>query len=539
MFTHVRAGLAALLLLLALPAAAQDRACRDVRCSGHGTCFPERGVPQCLCDAGFSAVGTACAPAEGEDEALRARRDPRAGARVVELAVAEVGHRPGEVGQTLDRHPYALSSHLAPFEWWCGDFVAWAYEAAGVGLTGGSSGGWHVGNNRAIRAWFEQRGQWIGRGSDRWQTYEPQPGDYVRFDTENGGHAAIVHHASGDTLYTVEGNLSSHVELARYYHFRNIRFLDGIGVLALPNARPRVDAGEDAVVTSPSALRLRGAAEDDGPAERLGVAWTKVRGPGELECDDAAAPEAECTFSRLGSYTLRLFATDGEHDASDEVVVEVRGNRAPRVTARVLSIDAERRTAELRATIDDEAEPSIAWSVVSGPGDVTFGDGASLATRATFSGPGAYVLRLAADDGEHVVTRDVRVELAESPLFGCAIAARRAGVPWPLVLAIAVIARLRVGRRLSHDHGARGTPSGAVHRSLDTGDGKPRLDSSAAPLGRAREGARQPTQPRKSSAPGASPSRSISTRSLGSTGSASTRCARTHETPSRSRCAPR
>ena len=48
MFFDVRAGLASRLLLLALPAAAQDRACRDVRCSGHGTCFPERGVPQMM-----------------------------------------------------------------------------------------------------------------------------------------------------------------------------------------------------------------------------------------------------------------------------------------------------------------------------------------------------------------------------------------------------------------------------------------------------------------------------------------------------------
>jgi hypothetical protein len=449
MFSDVWGSLASILLLIVLSIAstpiamAQGRACAGVSCSGHGSCFPERGVPHCLCDAGFSAVGTACARSEGEDEALRARRDPRAGDRVLEIAMAEVGHRPGQVGQTLARHPHALASHLMPDEWWCGDFVAWTYEAAGVGLTGGSSGGWHVTNNRAIRAWFEQRGQWIAKGSDRWQTYEPRPGDYVRFDTENGGHAAIVHHVSGDTLYTVEGNLSSHVEVARYYHFRTIRFVDGIGVLALPNARPRVDAGEDAVVTSPSALSLRGTVEDDGPEARLAVAWTKVRGPGELACDDAAAPVTQCTFSRLGAYTLRLFATDGEHSASDEVVVEVRGNRAPRITARVVAIDAERRTAELASTVDDEGEPALEWTMVSGPGSVTFAGGSRLETRATVSEPGTYVLRLRADDGEHAVTRDVQVELAAPPLFGCAIASRGAATPSLLVLLIAALARLR------------------------------------------------------------------------------------------------
>lgn len=445
----VRVVLVVWLLSFASTAGAQDRACRGVRCSGHGECFAERGVPHCLCEAGFSAVGAACVPAGGEEEALRARRDPRAGERVVEIAMAEVGRRPREVGATLERPPYALRSHLMPNEWWCSDFVAWAYEAAGVGLTGGSSGGWHVSNNRAIRAWFAQRGQWIARGSDRWQTYEPRPGDYVRFDTERGGHSAIVHHVNGDTLYTVEGNLGSHVEVARYYHFRTIHFIDGIGVLALPNARPRVDAGEDAVVVAPAALTLRGTVEDDGPPEGLAVAWTKVRGPGELECDDPAALEAECGFSELGVYTLRLFATDGEHGVSDELAVEVRGDRPPRVRARVVAIDPATRTARIEATIEDEGAPAITWSLASGPGEARFDDEASLSPLVSLSEPGAYVLRVRADDGEHVAASEVRVVLEDASVFGCAVSARIAvsGRAWTWLAAALIASRLRARRR--------------------------------------------------------------------------------------------
>ena len=41
----------------------------------------------------------------------------------------------------------------------------------------------------------------------------------------------------------------------------------------------------------------------------------------------------------------------------------------------------------------------ITWTVTSGPGNVLFGDAASLDTTATFDQTGDYVLRLTIDDG--------------------------------------------------------------------------------------------------------------------------------------------
>ncbi len=59
-------------------------------------------------------------------------------------------------------------------------------------------------------------------------------------------------------------------------------------------------------------------------------------------------------------------------------------------------------TASLQGRAIDDGDPSgsltTTWSVVSGPGTVTFGNPNSLATTATFSAPGTYVLRLTADD---------------------------------------------------------------------------------------------------------------------------------------------
>jgi hypothetical protein len=54
----------------------------------------------------------------------------------------------------------------------------------------------------------------------------------------------------------------------------------------------------------------------------------------------------------------------------------------------------------------------VAWTKVSGPGEVQFADAGALMTTATFSAPGAYVVKLTADNGESEVasTFDVLVE---------------------------------------------------------------------------------------------------------------------------------
>jgi hypothetical protein len=56
----------------------------------------------------------------------------------------------------------------------------------------------------------------------------------------------------------------------------------------------------------------------------------------------------------------------------------------------------------LDGTVTDDGQPGPVtqqWSVVSGPGAVTFGDAASVDTTASFTTAGEYVLRLSASDG--------------------------------------------------------------------------------------------------------------------------------------------
>ena len=68
----------------------------------------------------------------------------------------------------------------------------------------------------------------------------------------------------------------------------------------------------------------------------------------------------------------------------------------------------------LDATITDDALPAgasvtAAWSLVSGPGAVTFGTPNAASTTAKFSAAGTHIVRLTASDGTATATRDVYV----------------------------------------------------------------------------------------------------------------------------------
>jgi uncharacterized protein len=66
------------------------------------------------------------------------------------------------------------------------------------------------------------------------------------------------------------------------------------------------------------------------------------------------------------------------------------------------------------APVPSGPTPAVNWSKESGPGAVNFADATSLITTATFSTPGAYVLKLTADNGRTVASSTLNV-LVETP----------------------------------------------------------------------------------------------------------------------------
>ena len=196
---------------------------------------------------------------------------------------------------------------------------------------------------------------------------------------------------------------------------RNPRSGAGGGV----NHPPVVDAGPDQSVTLPAAATLDGTVTDDGlpdPPGAMTTAWSKVSGPGTVTFAAASAVDTTAAFSASGTYVLRLTADDGELQAGDTVTVTVGGggaNQPPAVDAGPDQTVTLPAAATLDGTVTDDGLPdppgamTTAWSLVSGPGTVTFADPSAVDTTAGFSGTGSYILRLTADDGEYAVSSTV------------------------------------------------------------------------------------------------------------------------------------
>jgi len=293
-------------------AAADGGACDGVPCSGAGSCHEERGRAFCLCDEGFEAVGLECVPLEAPGDAFRYRRRAGLGERVVEVAEAQVGMGPFGVGRHASGPLDPMYRYVPRGDWWCTDFVAWVYAAAGVPFTGGSQGGWLVPGNEAVREWFRRNDLWVPSGTPGFRSFEPRPGDFVRFHTRRGGHSAVVTAVEGTTLHTVEGNVGNHVRRGRYEDFRDNGDIDGFGIVTLENAAPEVRTAEEVSTVWPGVLTVAGVVDDGGPAERPALSWEVIEGPGEVTFDDPASAQAEVAFSEPGVYVLSLTADDGE-----------------------------------------------------------------------------------------------------------------------------------------------------------------------------------------------------------------------------------
>jgi RHS repeat-associated protein len=115
---------------------------------------------------------------------------------------------------------------------------------------------------------------------------------------------------------------------------------------------------------------------------------------------------------------VALFAkVDGQALALrvDAALALEAGNQPPQVSAGPNQSITLPASAMLSGSATDDGLPNppaaltLAWTKVSGPGTVTFGNPASAATTASFGAAGVYVLRLTADDGALTASADVTI----------------------------------------------------------------------------------------------------------------------------------
>jgi hypothetical protein len=192
-----------------------------------------------------------------------------------------------------------------------------------------------------------------------------------------------------------------------------------------PNQAPSVQAGADQTITLPTnSVNLSGTVSDDGlpVGSTIQVAWSQVSGPSLAQFSNASSAATSVSFNNVaGTYVLRLQASDGALIGADDVTITVIAqNQAPQVNAGPdLTINLP-AAAQLNGSVSDDGLPAggqltRSWSVVSGPGSVTFSHPNQAITQASFSDPGLYVLRLTASDSALSSSDDVTVTVNPSP----------------------------------------------------------------------------------------------------------------------------
>ena len=143
-------------------------------------------------------------------------------------------------------------------------------------------------------------------------------------------------------------------------------------------------------------------------------AATSYNGDPMLDPSYAPLPGSPVVDAGTATYTLpsgelAVEVSDFAGGAPDLGAVESSGtgpsNRAPVVNAGPDQSITLPATATLAGTASDDGLPvgsilTTQWSVVGGPGTVTFADANAAATTATFAVEGDYTLRLTATDGE-------------------------------------------------------------------------------------------------------------------------------------------
>jgi hypothetical protein len=112
-------------------------------------------------------------------------------------------------------------------------------------------------------------------------------------------------------------------------------------------------------------------------------------------------------------------------------------NLAPMVNAGASQAVVLPAAAALNGTVSDDGNPAppgavtVAWSEVSGPGTVTFGNANAPATTANFSVTGSYQLQLSASDGQVTTVSTTTVTAITRPNLSIALLPGAFQLAWP------------------------------------------------------------------------------------------------------------
>ncbi len=241
------------------------------------------------------------------------------------------------------------------------------------------------------------------------------------------GNVSFVNPLSVDTTATFTAPGTYVLQLAA--NDGELVTADTVTITVVPapiNSAPIVSAGADQSIMVGQLANLDGTITDDGlpsPPGAVSATWSALSGPGSVTFGTASAVDTTASFSLPGVYVLRLTGNDGVLATSDDVMVVVNAptNQAPVVNAGADQSVFLSSGVSLTASVTDDGLPNppsvvtLAWSVVSGPGSVSFANASAAVTSATFTMSGNYILRLSADDGVLSAIDDIAVNVMPDP----------------------------------------------------------------------------------------------------------------------------
>ena len=188
------------------------------------------------------------------------------------------------------------------------------------------------------------------------------------------------------------------------------------------NQPPSVTAGLARTIFVGQQINLEGHVVDDGLPEPSSVTttWNVQEGDSSaVALGDSSALNSTVSFSKTGTYRLRLTANDGEFASSNEVIISVEpvpANQAPTVSTGSNQTVVLGQEVSLEGTVLDDGLPdsstvNLTWSIVSQPeyGTTTISNSSELETSVDLSAVGTYVLRLTANDGELSAFDDITI----------------------------------------------------------------------------------------------------------------------------------
>ena len=200
-----------------------------------------------------------------------------------------------------------------------------------------------------------------------------------------------------------------------------------IKLIGIRSSGTTTDVYFDAVSFRPvgnTSTLLSGTATDDGlpVGSSLTVNWTKISGPGNVVFTTPNQAITSAIFDEVGTYVLRLSASDSVLSADSDITITVNNNNlAPIVNAGEDQTITLPSTASLSGIVSDDGLPlsvsvTTTWSKVSGSGTVIFSNPNELNTTASFSEAGTYVLALSASDTELNVTDEITIVVNPAPV---------------------------------------------------------------------------------------------------------------------------